>query len=81
MQAIGPDKINQLRHVRFFGNGEGVAAHMQRHAEILAPKFDVVLETLERRIGGTGAGTWHVVPAAISVSFETRCPKLRHEDL
>ena len=70
VQAIGPDKINQLRHVRFFGNAEGVSAHMQRHAEILAPKFDVVLETLERRIGGTGAGTWHKPAGGYFVSFD-----------
>lgn len=70
VQAIGPDKINQLRHVRFFGNSEGVLNHMRRHADILAPKFDAVLETLERRIGGTGAGTWHKPAGGYFVSFD-----------
>lgn len=70
VQAIGPDKINQLRHVRFFGNSEGVLNHMRRHADILAPKFDAVLETLERRIGGTGAGTWHKPSGGYFVSFD-----------
>ncbi|RBP64732.1 DNA-binding transcriptional MocR family regulator [Brevibacterium sanguinis] len=56
--AIGPDKINQLRHLRFFGDAAGVEAHMRRHAEIIAPKFDAVLSTLESGLGGTGLAQW-----------------------
>ncbi len=46
--AIGPDKVNQLRHLRFFGDADGVVAHMRKHAEIIAPKFDAVLDALEQ---------------------------------
>ncbi len=55
---IGPDKINQLRHVRFFKNMDGILAHMKKHAEIVAPKFAAVDEALERNLGGTGLATW-----------------------
>src|SRR5699024_10103618 len=49
--AIGPDKINQLRHLRFFSDSAGVEAHMRKHAEIIAPKFDAVLGALDRGLG------------------------------
>jgi len=55
---IGPDKINQLRHVRFFKNMDGILAHMQKHAEIVAPKFAAVEDALEKSLGGTGLATW-----------------------
>lgn len=58
MQTIGPDKINQLRHVRFFRNMAGIEAHMQRHAAILKPKFDAVDEVLMRELGDSGAARW-----------------------
>lgn len=57
-RSIGPDKVNQLRHLRFFGDAAGVRAHMEKHRQILAPKFDAVLEILDARLGGTGAATW-----------------------
>lgn len=56
--TIGPDKINQLRHVRFFKNMDGILAHMQKHADIVAPKFKAVDDALEARLGGTGLATW-----------------------
>ncbi len=56
--AIGPDKINQLRHLRFFGDAAGVEEHMRRHAQIIAPKFDAVLSTLESGLGGTDFARW-----------------------
>jgi len=56
--TIGPDKINQLRHVRFFGDLDGLAAHMDKHAAIIAPKFKAVNEALGRRLGGKGIATW-----------------------
>ena len=57
-QAISWDKMNMLRHVRFFKDLNGIKAQMDRHAAILRPKFDAVLSTLEREIGSTGAGSW-----------------------
>lgn len=55
---IGPDKINQLRHVRFFKDMDGILAHMKKHAEIVAPKFAAVNDALEKSLGGTGLATW-----------------------
>ncbi len=56
--AIGPDKLNQLRHVQFFGSPQGVRDHMRLHREIIAPKFEAVAEVLEERLGGRGVATW-----------------------
>ena len=58
VQTIGPDKINQLRHLAFLGDIDGLRAHMARHAEILKPKFALVQEILERDLGGKGIATW-----------------------
>ncbi|MEY8404150.1 aminotransferase class I/II-fold pyridoxal phosphate-dependent enzyme [Oscillospiraceae bacterium 44-34] len=57
-QSISWDKMNMLRHVRFFKDLNGIRAQMDRHAAILRPKFDAVLSTLDGEVGGTGAGTW-----------------------
>ncbi|MFB1294375.1 aminotransferase class I/II-fold pyridoxal phosphate-dependent enzyme [Mycobacterium sp. pW049] len=57
-RSIGPDKVNQLRHVRFFGDADGVRLHMQRHQELLAPKFALVLEILEDRLGESKIASW-----------------------
>lgn len=56
--TIGPDKINQLRHVRFFGNLDGMEAHMEKHAAIIAPKFAAVEAALTRHLSGKGIATW-----------------------
>ena len=53
IQTIGHDKVNQLRHVRFFGDIHGLVEHMRRHADILRPKFEIVTDTLERELGRT----------------------------
>lgn len=55
---IGPDKINQMRHVRFFKDMNGILEHMKKHAELVAPKFAAVDEALEKALGGTGLATW-----------------------
>jgi DNA-binding transcriptional MocR family regulator len=71
IQTIGHDKINQLRHVRFFKDAAGVAAHMRRHAAILKPKFDAVAEILERELGGTGIAEWSRPEGGYFVSLDT----------
>ncbi len=56
--SIGPDKINQLRHVRFFENRDGLLSHMDKHAEIIAPKFAAVDQALESHLAGKEIATW-----------------------
>ena len=58
VQSIGPDKINQLVHAKFFSGGRTVASHMKRHAAILKPKFDAVLAGLESELGGMANVSW-----------------------
>lgn len=58
VQTIGPDKLNQLRHVRMFRNKEMLMEQMKKHAEILRPKFETVLRILERDLGGKGVAEW-----------------------
>lgn len=57
-QTIGYDKINQLRHAKFLKDMDGVKAHMKKHAEIIAPKFDVVLKSFESELSGKGIAQW-----------------------
>lgn len=57
-QTISYDKMNQLRHVRFFKNLDGIKAHMKKHAAIMKPKFDMVIEHLENELGGLGIASW-----------------------
>lgn len=57
-QTISYDKMNQLRHVKFFGNLDGIKAHMKKHAAIMKPKFDMVIEHLENELGGLGIASW-----------------------
>jgi DNA-binding transcriptional MocR family regulator len=70
VQSIGPDKVNQLRHVRFLRDAEGVAAHMLRHRELVAPKFEAVAETFERRLAPYEAGTWTSPKGGYFVSLD-----------
>ncbi len=58
IQTIGYDKINQLRHVRFFRNAEGLRAHMQKHRALIQPRFELVFNTLDREIRGLGIADW-----------------------
>ena len=58
MQTIGHDKVNQLRHVRYFGDIHGMVVHMKKHADILRPKFEMVENILSEEIGGLGIGDW-----------------------
>jgi DNA-binding transcriptional MocR family regulator len=79
-QIISYDKLNQLRHVKFFGNAAGVHEHMKRHAAVLAPKFDIVLETLENEIAPLGIATWHKPTGGYFVSLNVMegCAKRVH---
>ena len=70
-QTIGHDKLNQLRHVRFFGDMDGVRAHMRKHAAILRPKFETVLDTLDRELGGREIGTWVRPKGGYFISFDS----------
>ena len=69
VQTIGYDKINQLRHVNFFHNANGIRAHMKKHATIIAPKFDCVLGALDEEIATRGIGTWPTPRGGYFVGF------------
>ena len=71
VQTIGHDKVNQLRHVRFFGDIHGMIEHMRKHADILRPKFEAVLEILERELGGLGVGEWTKPKGGYFISFDS----------
>ena len=71
MQTIGPDKLNQLRHIRFLPDMAHVEAQMKRHAAIIAPKFEAVLEILSKRLGGKGIGEWTDPNGGYFISFES----------
>lgn len=71
VQTIGHDKINQLRHVRFFGGIQGMEAHMRKHANILRPKFDMVDEILKKELGGLEIGAWKKPKGGYFISFDT----------
>ncbi|HHW46145.1 MAG TPA: aminotransferase class I/II-fold pyridoxal phosphate-dependent enzyme [Clostridiales bacterium] len=58
IQTIGPDKINQLRHIRMFKNLDDIKAHMKRHAQIIKPKFETVLRIFDQELGDTGIAHW-----------------------
>lgn len=69
-QTIGHDKLNQLRHVRFLKDAEGIAAHMTKHAAILRPKFELVLKLLSEGFEGTGCGSWSNPRGGYFISFD-----------
>ena len=57
-QTIGSDKLNQIRHVKFFGDADGVRAHMRKHQALIQPKFELLLSTLEKELGGLDIASW-----------------------
>lgn len=71
VQTIGHDKVNQLRHVRFFGDIHGMIEHMRRHADILRPKFEAVIEILKRELGGLEIGSWTEPKGGYFISFDS----------
>lgn len=70
IQTIGYDKINQLRHVKFFKNRAGLDAHMMKHAALMRPKFEAVLDVLTNELEGLGIGSWIVPRGGYFISFD-----------
>ena len=71
-RSIGPDKINQLRHARFFTEQAQLTAHMKKHAAIIQPKFDRVLELLNSELGDQTGSNWTQPAGGYFISFNTR---------
>ena len=70
VQTLGYDKINQLRHVKFFKNAAGLLAHMKKQADYLRPKFDCALAALKTGLDGTGIGTWTNPNGGYFISYD-----------
>lgn len=71
IQTIGHDKVNQLRHVRFFGDIHGMVEHMRLHADIMRPKFEAVNEILTKELDGLGIGTWTTPKGGYFMAFDS----------
>lgn len=69
ISIISYDKMNQLRHVKFFGTFENMCEHMKKHMAIIAPKFEIVCQTLEKEIAPLGIGSWTKPEGGYFVSF------------
>lgn len=70
--TIGPDKVNQLRHCKFFAEAGSLAAHMEKHANIIKPRFASVLEHLEKAFSDNDLGQWESAEGGYFISFDTR---------
>ena len=70
-QTIGPNKLNQLRHVLFFNDVAGIEAHMKKHAAILKPKFDAVLDVLEKELASCDIALWSKPNGGYFISIDT----------
>ena len=71
IQTISYDKLNQLRHVRYFKDAQGIKAHMAKHADFLRPKFDAVLDIFNKELGDTGVAEWMKPMGGYFISVET----------
>lgn len=69
-RTIGHDKLNQLRHVRYFGDLAGLRAHMRAQAEVLRPRFELVQRRLEEGLAGLGVASWTTPRGGYFVSFD-----------
>lgn len=72
ISTIGFDKVNQLRHVRFLKDSNGIAAHMEKHRALIEPKFQVVLAALETELAQTGIAQWSKPRGGYFISLNTR---------
>lgn len=70
IQTIGYDKMNQLAHVRYFKDFDGIKKHMMKHADIMRPKFEAVIDVLEKELGGLEIGTWTKPRGGYFISFD-----------
>lgn len=70
IQTIGHDKVNQLRHARYFKDLNGMLEHMKKHADIIRPKFEAVLTVLDKELGGLGVGEWTRPRGGYFISFD-----------
>ena len=70
VQSISYDKVNMLRHVKYFKNLDGIKAHMQKHAKILKPKFDAVIDTLNADLGGLEIAEWNEPNGGYFISLD-----------
>ena len=71
VQTIGYDKVNQLRHVRYFKNMDGLKAQMKKHADLMRPKFEAVLEVLDKELSGLEIGQWRKPYGGYFISFDS----------
>lgn len=71
IQTIGHDKVNQLRHARFFGDIHGMVQHMKKHADIIRPKFEIVLSKLRNELGDLEIGSWLEPRGGYFISFDS----------
>ena len=71
-QMIGFDKVNQLRHVRFLKDSDGIKAHMAKHRDIIKPKFDLVLNKLEEHLAGKNMASWNSPRGGYFISLDPR---------
>ena len=71
-QMIGFDKVNQLRHVRFLKDIDGIKAHMAKHRDIIKPKFDLVMKKLEEHLAGKNMASWNSPRGGYFISLDTR---------
>ncbi|MCI8490537.1 MAG: aminotransferase class I/II-fold pyridoxal phosphate-dependent enzyme [Lachnospiraceae bacterium] len=70
VQTIGYDKVNQLRHVRFFKDIHGITEHMRKHADILRPKFEMILDLFDRELADRGVGSWYRPKGGYFICYE-----------
>ncbi len=70
-QTIGHDKVNQLRHIRYFKDIHGMVEHMKKHADIIRPKFEMIEDVLDRELSGLEIGTWTKPKGGYFISFDS----------